>query len=121
MNTYTDEELLSFCLGDTTDEMRRDIARMSASDADFRDRLFQIQTITLAVRTAPEAKNRSAKKKTFIVAGAFAATAGCFLAGMLLQAKIDFFKPAAEKSATSVEESQLSAPFSWEGREERIL
>ena len=122
MSMYTDEELLSFCLGDVPDEMRRNIARLSADDEVFRRRLFQIQTITLAVRTAPESKAQRVKKKSFIFAGVVAATTGCFLAGMLLQAQIDFFKPALKKEGQSTsEELQLSAPFSWEGREERVL
>jgi hypothetical protein len=122
MSMYTDEELLSFCLGDAPEEMRRNIARLSADDQAFRRRLFQIQTITLAMRTAPDSRMKSVKKKRYIFAGAVAATTGCFLAGMLLQAQIDFFKPALKKSDQSMfEEHEISAPFSWEGRAERVL
>lgn len=122
MKTYTDEELLSFCLGDAPDELRKDISKQSANDEAFRRRLFQIQTITLAVRTAPETRKQRVKKKSFVFAGAVAATTGCFLAGMLLQAQIGFFQPAVKKlSQGSVEDLELSAPFSWEGREERVL
>ena len=122
MSVYTDEELLSFCLGDVSDEMRKNIARLSADDEAFRHRLFQIQTITLAVRTAPVSRVKTVRKKSFIFAGALAVTTGCFLAGMLLQAQIDFFKPAIKKPIQSLNETiEVSAPFSWEGREDRVL
>jgi len=122
MKVYTDEELLSFCLGDASDELRKDIARQSADDEAFRYRLFQIQTITLAVRTAPVGQAKGAKKKRFILAGVVAAASGFFLAGMLLQAHLDFFNPKAKlNNGGLVGDMEVIAPFSWDVSEERVL